>query len=466
MTDSENNEKSDALPESAVDDTPRIESTPITENAGEERTTEHGVDEYLPAPKADRKEGIALCLSGGGFRAALFHLGAARRLNELGILSQVHSISSVSGGSVFSAHLAQCIPVWPAPGELLPDWDAQVAEPFRRFAGTNIRTVALLSRLRHFNDPAAPIKKLAVRYDTLLKGMRLADLPQHPRFIFCATDMVFGTNWTFERERVGDYMVGHMPTPQDWPLAMAVAASSCFPPVFEPLPLELKFGELKGGSASEEDRRALTDKVHLTDGGVYDNMGLEPVWKKAGTVLVSDGGAKFSYEWEKSLPGRILRYTSVQGNQASAVRKRWLIASFISSKSNGPYGKQYGMEGVYWGIASATSHYTAHKSDPAPRGYREDVVRERIAPIRTDFDAFTKAEIAVLENHGYLLADAAIKRHLQHLIKEDAELRPPHGKDHEKDYENDEWVCDNLKDTGRRILGRPFPALPFVDHKR
>src|SRR5262249_62000062 len=45
------------------------------------------------------REGIAVCLSGGGFRAALFHAGALRRLNELGILSRVRTVSSVSGGA-------------------------------------------------------------------------------------------------------------------------------------------------------------------------------------------------------------------------------------------------------------------------------------------------------------------------------------------------------------------------------
>jgi predicted acylesterase/phospholipase RssA len=50
-------------------------------------------------PKTDRK-GIALCFSGGGFRASLFHLGSLRRLNEVGLLSQVNTITSVSGSAV------------------------------------------------------------------------------------------------------------------------------------------------------------------------------------------------------------------------------------------------------------------------------------------------------------------------------------------------------------------------------
>ena len=55
------------------------------------------------APTAD---GIGLALSGGGFRATLFHLGSLIRLNELGLLSQIDSISAVSGGSILSGLLA------------------------------------------------------------------------------------------------------------------------------------------------------------------------------------------------------------------------------------------------------------------------------------------------------------------------------------------------------------------------
>src|SRR5947209_8645616 len=143
---------------------------------------------------------LALCLSGGGFRAALFHLGALRRLNELGLLSQVTDISSVSGGSVISAHLAQRIQPWPGSGQVLDGWDKMVAQPFYDFAGRNIRTPALLMRLRHPFDPSAPIRKLADIYERGLTDMRLPHLPTRPNFIFCATDMVFGVNWTFERD--------------------------------------------------------------------------------------------------------------------------------------------------------------------------------------------------------------------------------------------------------------------------
>src|SRR4051812_29906509 len=80
-----------------------------------------------------RDSGIGLCLSGGGYRAALFHLGAVRRLNELGILSKVTTVSAVSGGSILAAHLAQVLRPWPEPGEVVPDFDQRVARPFRAF---------------------------------------------------------------------------------------------------------------------------------------------------------------------------------------------------------------------------------------------------------------------------------------------------------------------------------------------
>src|SRR3954453_15117338 len=67
--------------------------------------TPHGAGTYLPVPET-RRSGPALCLSGGGFRATIFHLGALRRLNELGALPRLEVITSVSGGSITNGMLA------------------------------------------------------------------------------------------------------------------------------------------------------------------------------------------------------------------------------------------------------------------------------------------------------------------------------------------------------------------------
>src|SRR5688500_342236 len=62
--------------------------------------------QYLEAERERREEGIALCLSGGGYRAMLFHVGVLWRLNEIGLLPKIKRISSVSGGSITAAVLA------------------------------------------------------------------------------------------------------------------------------------------------------------------------------------------------------------------------------------------------------------------------------------------------------------------------------------------------------------------------
>src|SRR5690242_3252791 len=62
---------------------------------------ESGVDRPQP--------GIALCLSGGGYRAMLFHLGSVWRLNQVGLLKRIARVSSVSGGSITAGMLGM---VW------------------------------------------------------------------------------------------------------------------------------------------------------------------------------------------------------------------------------------------------------------------------------------------------------------------------------------------------------------------
>src|SRR5258708_2399706 len=183
---------------------------------------------------------LALCLSGGGFRAALFHLGAVRRLNEVGCLSQVDTISSVSGGSILAAHLATYVRPWPAPGSAFLDWQENVEAPFFRFVKTNIRTWPLLKRFLlpwNWFRFDTQTRALEAMYQKKLTGLMLPDLPDQPRFIFCATDMQFGISWVFEKRRVGSYQAGYLSPAPMWPVARGVAASSCFPPVFNPLPI-------------------------------------------------------------------------------------------------------------------------------------------------------------------------------------------------------------------------------------
>jgi NTE family protein len=377
------------------------------------------------------RAGNALCLSGGGFRATLFHLGALRRLNETGVLAKLDTISSVSGGSIMAAMLATRAP-WPVTAPIPTDvWDRDIAQPVRRFASRNLRTRALLSRLLRPLNSSAGVRALLAGYAAPLSSTKLSALPERPRFVFCATDLCYGVNFVFERARVGDYRLGYLsPPPVDWDVARAVAASSCFPPIFNPLPLDVPVDRFKRG----RDGLANAD-IRLSDGGLYDNLGLEPVWKDHRAVLVSDGGAVFSSASDGGLVARIGRYIDIVDHQALALRKRWLISNFLDGT----------MDGAYWGIGSATGSYA---TDGA--GYSKELALQVIAAVRTDLDAFSPAEMAVLENHGYTLAAAAIATHLRDLAAPGAPApMPPH-----PDWTDEEKVRMSLaKSWKRKLLG-------------
>jgi hypothetical protein len=90
------------------------------------------------------RNGKVLCLSGEGYRAALFHLGALTRLNQLGLLAGTETIGASGGGSILAALLAVRIP-WPLEG-IFPQWTEAVAEPLREIARSNLRSGPLLER--------------------------------------------------------------------------------------------------------------------------------------------------------------------------------------------------------------------------------------------------------------------------------------------------------------------------------
>ena len=403
----------------------------------QQNLTAHAIETYVPPPPAQRS-GIALCLSGGGYRATLFHLGALRRLHELGILQQIDEITSVSGGSITNAFLAHAVATVARAGRTL-SFEADVASPVRCFTSRNIRTSAILRRMLPWNwvrDDTA-VRALASAYARALPDFACIGLPQHPNFVFCATDLSFGVNWVWERTRIGDYDAGYKtPTAVD-AVATAVASSSCFPPIFNPLRPNVNPSELTGGRYDKPDRAKCIRGLRLTDGGNYDNLGLEPVWKRRAIVLVSDGGGPFEYSADQGFLWRVQRYSDVMYRQVGALRRRWLISNFISGQ----------LRGTYWGVAGDVKNY-----DPNALGYSGEISNDLIAQIRTDLDSFSDAEAAVLENHGYALTEAGIQRHLSFMVRTPGRFRAPH---EDWDWSHADRVRAALADSKhRKILGR------------
>jgi hypothetical protein len=129
------------------------------------------------------------------------------------------------------------------------------------------------------------------------------------------------------------------------------------------------------------------------------------------------------------------------------------------------------VKGTYWGIDSSTQHYRADLASPQTDvipGYSPALARDVIAAMRIDYDECSDAEAAVLENHGYLLAAAAIRTHLPHHGKKDPPLRVPHPA-----WMAEPRVREALRNSGEKVflgrgrldtlLGRETPGSMKVD---
>jgi NTE family protein len=342
---------------------------------------------------------VGLALSGGGFRATLFHLGALWRLNELGYFPKLDRISSVSGGSI----TAGCLGVkwgqlqFDAHGVAANFGDVIVA-PLRAFCARNIDGPAI------GEGALLPWKSvseaLAEAYGEYLLGVStLQALPDRPRFVFNSTNFATGVDFRFSKPYAGDYRIGliHNPT---FPLALAVTASSAFPPFLSPVVIlsdPAAFTRTEG--ADLYDEVVYRQRLVLTDGGVYDNLGLETVWNRYLTVLASDAGAPFGGVTD---PGtawhtQSLRALDIVNSQARSLRKRALIADYML----------HIRQGTYWGIMTDIRDYALPDALPVPGG----VIRE-LAGIRTRLNPFSDLEQCRLINWGYAVCDAAMRRYV------------------------------------------------------
>jgi hypothetical protein len=133
--------------------------------------------------EADRGQ-KALWLAGDGYRAALFHLGALTRLNELGLLAQLGTIGAVSGGAIAAAVLAARIP-WPL-ADPCGDWTGRMAEPLRAIAARNAQARSLLRRPFPGGAAGAAFEE---RYARELIDSLGGEPQRGPRFVFGASGL-------------------------------------------------------------------------------------------------------------------------------------------------------------------------------------------------------------------------------------------------------------------------------------
>jgi NTE family protein len=348
--------------------------------------------------------GTGLCLSGGGYRAMLFHVGTLWRLYEAGRLAGIKRISSVSGGSITAGVLGlRWHELSFQPSKLKDDFVPKIVQPLRTMASKTIDVGAVIFGVLL---PGRISDRVAAAYDaTLFHGatlQHLPDGPNEPRFVINATNVQSCVLWRFMKPYMRDYRVGEVKKPTV-PLAQAVAASSSFPPVLSPFELRVDPGSFTPNSGLDLQRPPFTSRVILTDGGVYDNLGLETVWKRYQTVLVSDAGGKTQAEEDpkSDWPRHSYRILNIIDNQVRSLRKRQTIDSFKSGARSG----------AYWGIRTNIKDYGLPDALDCPFD-------------RTLALAETPTRLAALDenlqqrliNWGYAVCDAALRRHVDPAI--------------------------------------------------
>ncbi|ESZ26594.1 patatin-like phospholipase family protein [Mesorhizobium sp. L2C067A000] len=349
--------------------------------------------DFLTAGKVD--DVIGLCLSGGGYRAMLYHVGALIRLNELGLLGRLREIASVSGGSITSGKLA-C--AWSSlrfdDGGRATNFIEEVADPLLRFATIGIDVKAILYSLIPTKSAADWIAHAYDRY--LFHGATLQDMPNTPRFTFMSTNLQTGSGWRFAKDYAADYRVGRLDRPT-LSLARVVAASSAFPPFLSPVRIRFEPGTVQPMTGADLHRPPYTEFAVLTDGGVYDNLGLERVWKRCRTILVSNAGSSTPMigsptgKWV----GQIYRTLGLVQQQAENARKRILLGMNNLGQRNV----------AFWSIDTPPSAYGLPDALPFSS---EDAAKA--ASLRTRLNRFTAYEINLLLKAGYAGVDASMRR--------------------------------------------------------
>lgn len=279
---------------------------------------------------------IGLALSGGGYRAAAYHIGTLRALHRLGILNKVDVISSVSGGSITAAYYA-------LNKDNYEDFEKSFTQSLSKgvlwlsityliivsilLLATSILLSHITARLMNILFPHQPIfsgicaalvgvlgffllliyclkhsfvtiptsKFVSRLYNKVFfKGKTLSDLPDTPSLCINSTNIATQRPFFFSKKDMGEhaYRINGRSifNTQDFPIASAVMASSCVPYGFTPITIDKKH--------LTEDYSQCPNKPEapkLIDGGVYDNQGGHKLSQDKSRfhtdfIIVSDAG--------------------------------------------------------------------------------------------------------------------------------------------------------------------------------
>jgi len=412
------------------------------------------VTEEGPHPK------LGLALSGGGHRAAFFHIGVLARLAQLGLLRPIQVISTVSGGSIVGAlyylHVKNLLES--KSDAEISDADyvevvRAVEREYREAAASNVRGSGYANPLKNF-QMAVPTYTRTDRVGELYerrfyakawgdrprRGGRIAmrDLLVEPKgfegsfdpdvenrrrnapvpiLLLEATTLNTGHNWRFEAAYMGE------PPRQgtadqtlredvDKNTILARTKWADLPPACRDFPLGGAVAAsacFPGGFPPIQVPGLFDDLVvDLVDGGVHDNQGVEGLVDRGCTHwIISDGSGQMHDLARPStrLPATLGRVISIYGD---AEREQRLLQLLRAGDTVAFMHLQTGLPARERTPAGKVAEHEA--SLPSTGfGVREDVQRA-LAQVRTDLDAFCEVEAWALMADSYQLTGEIVPK--------------------------------------------------------
>ncbi len=365
---------------------------------------------------------IGLALSGGGFRASIFHLGVIRRLEELGLMKKVSVISSVSGGSIIAAYYViemenrlrqrrdEILESDQQMDKVRLELFEEITKDFFHTLDHNLRTRALI--FSPFYHPVGWIKCLfpgysrsdliQAEYDKwLFRNNTLDQFPAGwigeakdaridvggPKLVLNTTSLMSGERVGFSRLPLSGINEMKKCNKNVLSISKIVGASACVPGLFPPVPVSGDF---------------------LVDGGVSDNQGVEALMDdKCDVMLISDASGQI--EQLHHLSGKAL---SVVGRTTSVLQfqVRNKLLDNLQAWKKEKNGRGFAFIHLFLNLKDRGINIPRVPSEFIPG----------IARIRTDLDQFSFIERESLMYHGYTLIDSQINFHCPGLLKGDA----------------------------------------------
>lgn len=403
---------------------------------------------------------LGLALSGGGFRAAFFHIGVLAQMACLGMLRHVQVISAVSGGSVIGAlyylHVKRLLEA--KEDAAITDQDycdlvLEIESTFFKAVQQNLRVRSLLNPLKliqtclpdysrtdhlgflldqyFFRPVVDPHRKTPIEMRELRiqpKGGPEKFRPgKHnagratkvPVLLLNATTLNSGHNWRFEAACMGEPLLSTplvleidklfrllsvsyeeiTPHHQNMELGLAVAASCCVPGLFPPLALSGLY-----------DRGI---RVQLVDGGVRDNQAIDALFDLGCTdFVISDASEQMREEIDPGvqLVPIVIRSTDILSNQLRAEALMRLME---------PHNRHVVLLHLRKGLSAEAIAWLDRDGRPAKTVAEERKAKEKfgvpqetqeaLSRIRTDLDSFTEVEAYSLMLDAYLMSEAELR---------------------------------------------------------